>query len=91
MNDLSSFLNVDTILSTAEGIYHQIVSAPHLTDPIRVILGLPALDLSASAHSDSDTEGTASKTVQENGTAEGNDYSEDADEVMYQIGLDLNF
>ncbi|CAH2077013.1 unnamed protein product, partial [Iphiclides podalirius] len=43
VNDLSMRLEVDKILSTAEGIYHQIVSAPHLTDQIRVIIGLPTV------------------------------------------------
>ncbi|CAG4949391.1 unnamed protein product [Colias eurytheme] len=41
VNDLSMCLDVDKILSTAEGIYHQVISAPHLTDQVRVILGLP--------------------------------------------------
>nr|XP_032514968.1 TBC1 domain family member 15 isoform X1 [Danaus plexippus plexippus]XP_032514969.1 TBC1 domain family member 15 isoform X2 [Danaus plexippus plexippus] len=41
VNDLSMCLDVDIILSTAEGIYHQIVSSPHLSDQIRLILGLP--------------------------------------------------
>ncbi|XP_045494744.1 TBC1 domain family member 15 isoform X1 [Colias croceus] len=40
VNDLSMCLDVDKILSTAEGIYHQVISAPHLTDQVRVILGL---------------------------------------------------
>ncbi|XP_013180346.1 PREDICTED: TBC1 domain family member 15 isoform X2 [Papilio xuthus] len=56
VNDLSMRLDVDKILSTAEGIYHQIVSAPHLTDQIRVILGLPTIGRSHTEDSHSDTE-----------------------------------
>ncbi|XP_045514752.1 TBC1 domain family member 15 isoform X2 [Pieris brassicae] len=41
VNDLSMCLDIDKILSTAEGIYHQLMSAPHLTDQIRIILGIP--------------------------------------------------
>ncbi|XP_053612479.1 TBC1 domain family member 15 isoform X2 [Plodia interpunctella] len=76
VNDLSMCLDVDRILSSAEGIYHQIVSAPHLTDQIRVILGLPALG--AAALGDDTTD-------KSNGTRP------DMEEVMYQIGLDMNF
>ncbi|CAK1540745.1 unnamed protein product [Leptosia nina] len=41
VNDLSMCLDIDKILSTAEGIYHQLISAPHLSDQIRIILGIP--------------------------------------------------
>lgn len=83
-------LDVDKILSTAEGIYHQVVSAPHLTDQIRVILGLPTLNISTSSHSESEQ---ASTSKVENGTDrnERNMFGQDMDEVMYQIGLDMNF
>ncbi|XP_026732450.1 TBC1 domain family member 15 isoform X7 [Trichoplusia ni] len=59
VNDLSMCLDVDKILSTAEGIYHQVVSAPHLTDQIRVILGLPTLNISTSTHSESEQASTS--------------------------------
>uniref|UniRef100_A0A2A4IWY5 TBC1 domain family member 15 n=1 Tax=Heliothis virescens TaxID=7102 RepID=A0A2A4IWY5_HELVI len=88
VNDLSMCLDVDKILSTAEGIYHQVVSAPHLTDQIRIILGLPTLNISTSTHSSE--EPTTSK-VEANGTVNGGAYTQDMDEVMYQIGLDMNF
>lgn len=90
VNDLSMCLDVDKILSTAEGIYHQIVSAPHLTDQIRTILGLPTLNHSTSTHSESD-EPTTSRTS-ENGTTESRSmFGQEMEEVMYQIGLDMNF
>ena len=85
-------LDVDKILSTAEGIYHQVVSAPHITDQIRMVLGLPALNITTS--SQSEDEPTTSK-VAPNGTVKGEDktgmFGQDMDEVMYQIGLDMNF
>ncbi|XP_026732447.1 TBC1 domain family member 15 isoform X4 [Trichoplusia ni] len=79
VNDLSMCLDVDKILSTAEGIYHQVVSAPHLTDQIRVILGLPTLNISTSTHSESEQ---ASTSKVENGTDrnERNMFGQDMDE-----------
>ncbi|CAH0702228.1 unnamed protein product [Spodoptera exigua] len=68
VNDLSMCLDVDKILSTAEGIYHQVVSAPHLTDQIRIILGLPTMSSSTSTHSESEAP-TTSKS-ESNGTKE---------------------
>ncbi|XP_075974891.1 TBC1 domain family member 15/17 [Anticarsia gemmatalis] len=88
VNDLSMCLDVDKILSTAEGIYHQIVSAPHLTDQIRIIIGLPTLNISTSTHSDPEEQ--ASTSQRENGTTD-NMFGPDREEVMYQIGLDMNF
>lgn len=85
VNDLSMCLDVDKILSTAEGIYHQIVSAKHLTDQIRIILGMTPLNITRSTSSDE-------ATTQVNGTEDGlGIYSPGMDEVMYQIGLDMNF
>ncbi|CAH1646457.1 unnamed protein product [Spodoptera littoralis] len=68
VNDLSMCLDVDKILSTAEGIYHQIMSAPHLTDQIRIILGLPPMSTSTSTHSGSDAPTTSKSET--NGTKE---------------------
>lgn len=87
-------LDVDKILSTAEGIYHQVVSAPHLTDQLRMVLGLPTLNVTSSHHSEDDHEPTTSK-VTSNGTVNEDEktgmFGQDMDEVMYQIGLDMNF
>ncbi|XP_045534488.1 TBC1 domain family member 15 isoform X2 [Papilio machaon] len=107
VNDLSMRLDVDKILSTAEGIYHQIVSAPHLTDQIRVILGLPTIGRSYTEDSHSETEekeaspkaecSRTKETSRSNATTNGNGtdqrvlFTPEADEVMYQIGLDMNF
>ncbi|XP_026732448.1 TBC1 domain family member 15 isoform X5 [Trichoplusia ni] len=84
VNDLSMCLDVDKILSTAEGIYHQVVSAPHLTDQIRVILGLPTLNISTSTHSESEQ---ASTSKVENGTDrnERNMFGQDMDEGYTRI------
>ncbi|XP_022814350.1 TBC1 domain family member 15 isoform X3 [Spodoptera litura] len=68
VNDLSMCLDVDKILSTAEGIFHQIMSAPHLTDQIRIILGLPPMSTSTSSHSGSDAPTTSKSET--NGTKE---------------------
>lgn len=79
-------LDVDKILSTAEGIYHQIISAPHLTDEIRIILGIPTVANMPEAEVEPET------STQENGeNAEKTSWGPDMEEVMYQKGLDLNF
>ncbi|KAI5633911.1 rab-GTPase-TBC domain-containing protein [Phthorimaea operculella] len=67
VNDLSMCLDVDKILSTAEGIYHQILSAPHLTDNIRLILGIPTVGLATSTNS---TE-TEAEPASSDGTTNG--------------------
>ncbi|KAJ0175819.1 hypothetical protein K1T71_008978 [Dendrolimus kikuchii] len=65
--------------NTAEGIYHQIVSAPHLNDQIRVILGHQPLNISTSTQSDDDP--VEPSTSQVNG--EKSILGQDVDEVMY--------
>ncbi|XP_039751196.1 TBC1 domain family member 15 isoform X3 [Pararge aegeria] len=88
VNDLSMCLDVDRILSTAEGIYHQIISAPHLTDQIGVILGIPTVSAKAEPEAESEPEAEPDE-----GAVNGNNvtYNPDMEEVMYQIGLDMNF
>lgn len=41
------------MISKAEGMYHQIVEARHLTDSVRLILGLPILGNTISSHESS--------------------------------------
>ncbi|XP_026314752.1 TBC1 domain family member 15 isoform X2 [Hyposmocoma kahamanoa] len=76
VNDLSMSLDVDTILSAAEGIYHQVVSAPHLTDQIRIILGLTPLGGGSAPPEDTDDEDAPTTA---NGTTSmfGQDIEED--------------
>lgn len=85
-------LDVDRILSTAEGIYHQIISTPHLTDQIRIILGIPTVGARPEPQADSESEPEPEPEPQA-GAANGNTvaYNPDMEEVMYQIGLDMNF
>lgn len=88
VNDLSMCLEVDKVLSSAEGIYHQVMSAPHLSDQIRVVLGHQPMSNSSSTHSSEASEEPAPSTSHQTGLF-GQDA--DADEVTYQIGLDMNF
>ncbi|CAH1995219.1 unnamed protein product [Acanthoscelides obtectus] len=43
INELNGKLDVDQMLNKAEGIYHQVKEAEHLSDDIRLLLGLPLL------------------------------------------------
>lgn len=43
INDLNGKLDMAVMLNKAEGILYQIKEADHLTDSIRLILGLPLL------------------------------------------------
>lgn len=100
VNDLSMCLQVDTILSTAEGIYHQIISTPHLSDQIRIILGIPTVQSRPDLDTDRDpieTRPTPSQSQAETSKSQtqiqvnGNTMTDSMEEVMYQIGLDMNF
>ncbi|XP_073949842.1 TBC1 domain family member 15/17 [Choristoneura fumiferana] len=84
VNDLSMCLDVDKILSTAEGIYHQIISAQHLTDQIRVILGMAPLNITRSTSSEE-------ATSQVNGTEDGlGIFSPGMDEELEYNGLKIS-
>ncbi|GBP79556.1 TBC1 domain family member 15 [Eumeta japonica] len=101
VNELSMKLDVDSILSAAEGIYHQIISAPHLTNQIRIILGLPTLSTSTnttdsleSENKEIDAAANSSQLSNGNRKAEETEqiyYRPEMEEVMYHIGLDFNF
>ncbi|KAL4710678.1 hypothetical protein ACJJTC_003314 [Scirpophaga incertulas] len=70
VNDLSMCLDVDRILSSAEGIYHQILSAPHLTNQIRIVLGIPTV---GNVTDPDDEEPSTSMDTKDNGTTEPDD------------------
>ncbi|CAH0560137.1 unnamed protein product [Brassicogethes aeneus] len=53
INDLSGKLDIDTIFNKAEGVYHQLKNAEHLTDNVRAILGLPLAPSSSNSASSS--------------------------------------
>ncbi|XP_063618793.1 TBC1 domain family member 15 isoform X2 [Cydia splendana] len=91
VNDLSMCLDVDKILSTAEGMYHQIISAHHLTDQIRIILGMTPLNVSVSTNSDDEPTTSGANGMEKSENARDPLLNPGMDEVMYQIGLDMNF
>lgn len=94
VNDLSMTMDVSKVLCTAEAIYHQITSSNEMTDPIRIILGIEPLNKSTISSN-------CEETIEVNGKQDGGPTNgqnggifagdADADEVMYQIGLDMNF
>ncbi|XP_063359515.1 TBC1 domain family member 15 isoform X2 [Cydia amplana] len=91
VNDLSMCLDVDKILSTGEGMYHQIISAHHLTDQVRIILGMTPLNVSVSTNSDDEPTTSGANGMEKCENAGDPLFTPGMDEVMYQIGLDMNF
>lgn len=53
INELSGNIDLPTILNRAEGIYHQIKEAAHLSNQVRLILGLPLVGNETSQTSES--------------------------------------
>ncbi|XP_077287126.1 TBC1 domain family member 15/17 [Arctopsyche grandis] len=96
VNDLSMHINLDHVLSKAEAIYHQIVSAPHLTNEIRRILGLEEVIVNQPAK-DEEISSPVQNGVKENGsdasvsTSNGIRFKADKEEVAYQRSIDLSF
>ncbi|XP_046962059.1 TBC1 domain family member 15 isoform X2 [Vanessa cardui] len=86
VNDLSMCLDVDRILSTAEGIYHQIISAPHLSDQIRIILGIPTVGTRPEPEPEPEPQ-----TSQTNGNVETDRGQSDMEEVTLEYnGLQIS-
>ncbi|XP_047530012.1 TBC1 domain family member 15 isoform X1 [Vanessa atalanta] len=86
VNDLSMCLDVDRILSTAEGIYHQIISAPHLSDQIRIILGIPTVGSRPEPEPEPEPQ-----TSQTNGNVETDPGQTDMEEVTLEYnGLQIS-
>lgn len=94
------YLDVEKILSTAEGIYHQLISTPNLTDQIKIILGIPTvvnrdpvLDQSDESEPIMEPKELASTDLlnQSDGSQSNGKPEQEMEEVMYNIGLDFNF
>ncbi|XP_050347297.1 TBC1 domain family member 15 isoform X2 [Nymphalis io] len=86
VNDLSMCLDVDRILSIAEGIYHQIISAPHLSDQIRIVLGIPTVGSRPEPEPEPEPQ-----TSQTNGNVETDREQSDMEEVTLEYnGLQIS-
>lgn len=89
VNDLSQHIDLQSMLSKAEGIYHQITAASHLTDSVRVILGLkpvggsdnPDSNLTSSVEDDSET----------HNSIENVNCRADLSESAFERSLDLSY
>lgn len=72
------------MISKAEGIYYQMVEAVHLTDAIRLILGLPILGNSDSSHNSSPASCTYVDSTLTNTSAVG-------DEEGYERAINTSY
>lgn len=80
INDLSGNIDISTVISKAEGMYNQIVDAEHLTDAVRLIIGLPILGNASIVNSKEASPDISDLTI--NG---------DTDEVSYENALTNSF
>lgn len=99
-------IELQYILSKAEGIYHQVIASSQLTDPIKIILGMEPLQAAVSDSSDDEDlcvpsgsmgnsdnnlrKDSLKKTNSETST-NGISLQTDKDEVSYQKSIDFNY
>ncbi|XP_072396962.1 TBC1 domain family member 15 isoform X2 [Diabrotica undecimpunctata] len=93
INDLNGKLDMAIMLNKAEGIYYQIKESEHLTDNIRIILGLPILQTQTSygSHEQSPFEDS---TDMSNGTqpcCSVDNVRISPDEVAYERSINSSF
>lgn len=107
VNDLSMQIELQYILSKAEGIYHQVIASSQLTDPIKNILGMEPLQAAVSDSSDdedlclpSGSTGTSDNNIRKDSlkktdsvvtSTNGISLQADKDEVSYQKSIDFNY
>ncbi|GLV33154.1 TBC1 domain family member 15/17 [Carabus blaptoides fortunei] len=94
INDLSQHIELQWMLSKAEGIYHQITAASHLTDTVRVILGMKAVGDSVEHHDTSTT--TVTSSVDEDSETHSSSLENvtvrpDLSEVAFERSIDLSY
>ncbi|XP_069675162.1 TBC1 domain family member 15 isoform X2 [Periplaneta americana] len=97
INDLSLHIDLNTTLSKAEGIYHQLTSAVRLPDVARRIIGLEPLgDPDDEAEKDS-TASSATKVENGLGVEDGPEsletvtFAANTGEVAFERSLNLNY
>ncbi|KAJ8919514.1 hypothetical protein NQ315_002135 [Exocentrus adspersus] len=92
INELNGKLDMAVMLNKAEGIFHQIKDAEHLTDNIRILLGLPLTGTGPfESHEQSpfDISSELSNGTKENGSRENVRLS--PDEVTYEKSINSSF
>lgn len=99
-------IELQYILSKAEGIYHQVIASSQLTDPIKIILGREPLQAAVSDSSDDEdlclpsaSTGTSDNNLRKDSLKKTNSETStngislqaDKDEVSYQKSIDFNY
>lgn len=90
VNDLSGNIDVAEMISKAEGIYHQIIAAEHLTDAIRLIIGLPILGKPRSSGSH-EVSPELSNDIQELRSSNSDSVESGADEVCFERAISTSY
>ncbi|XP_056639097.1 TBC1 domain family member 15 [Diorhabda sublineata] len=93
INDLNGNLDMATMLNKAEGIYYQIKESDHLTDNIRIILGLPLLhsQTSYSSHEQSPFEDSVISNNASQPRCSLDNIRISPDEVAYERSINSSF
>lgn len=92
INDLSQRIDLNLMLSKAEGIYEQIISASHLTNSVRYILGLEIIpdEFTVAENINSEEEDVDNIVNNISPTSESIHFHPDA-EVAFTRSIDLSY
>lgn len=94
INDLSLHIDLDSTLSKAEGIYHQLTSAVQLPDVARKIIGLEPLGNPDGEHKDSvhaTNVGSGLEVEEDHESLETVKFAPHTGEVAFDRALNLHY
>lgn len=97
INDLSLQIDLTSILSEAEGIYHQLIAVgSQLPDHIRAIIGLSPISKTNSTSHEDDKDFSNQETSMDNSNSSSFLADDNSDrvansEVSFEQGLSLNY
>lgn len=86
---MSQNINLQYMLSKAEGIYHQITAASHLTDPIRIILGMKPVG--GSDNADSNLTSSIEDDSETQNSIENDTCRSDLSEAAFDTSIQLSY
>lgn len=88
INELAGTLDLNTILDKAEGTYNQIKEAPHTTDTVKMILGLPVPRKRVQSYS---LDESVSNSCNQATTSSEETRNSSPEENVYETSLNLSY